>query len=198
MHPSPYTKKNTFPSPPPNPLFAMNSGGLSTRTMSSSHTTNGRVDIITPRMEDLFQMYDKIPAKQCVTLRNPTEGLWQNTELSDMFFSGKNICYLQQAIRQGVYQQSNQQFMIGNQDEDTLLIIMRSTFLQHSTNQPTHLSKQLQKLNQLVIDYCVPQVFGEAQGYMQYLKDASTLYEPLPPPMMSNYKDKELVMKPWF
>ena len=79
--------------------------GLSTKKMSS----NGRVDILSPRTQDLFQMYDKIPVNQCVTFRNPTEGLWNNTALSDLFFSHKNICTIQNGIRHGVYEKSKEQ-----------------------------------------------------------------------------------------
>lgn len=181
-----------------NPLFSINGGGLSTKKMSSAKESNGRVDILTPRTQDLFQMYDKIPVNQCITFRNPTEGLWNNTTLSDLFFSGKNICYIQNAIRHGVYKKSNGQFIISNQDEDTLKIIMRSIFLQYSANQPTEVKEQVQQLNKMVLDYCVPQVFGEAQGYRQYLKDASTMYTPIPPPVLSTQSDKELMLKPWF
>jgi hypothetical protein len=52
---------------------------------------NGRVDIKSPNTSSLFQMYDKIPANQCVTFRNPTEGLWTDTDLSRAFFSHQNI-----------------------------------------------------------------------------------------------------------
>ena len=51
--------------------------------MNSS--TNGRVDIKTPNTSQLFQIYDKIPAHQCSTYRNPTEGLWDETTLSNLF-----------------------------------------------------------------------------------------------------------------
>lgn len=47
---------------------------------------NGRVDIKSPNTSTLFEMYDKIPANQCVTFRNPTEGLWTDTDLSQLFF----------------------------------------------------------------------------------------------------------------
>ena len=43
---------------------------------------NGRIDIKSPNTNALFQMYDKIPANQCVTFRNATEGLWTETYLS--------------------------------------------------------------------------------------------------------------------
>jgi hypothetical protein len=52
---------------------------------------NGRVDIKSPNTSELFQMYDKIPANQCVSFRNATEGLWDDTYLSQAFFSKENI-----------------------------------------------------------------------------------------------------------
>ena len=66
-------------------------------------TTNGRVDIKTPNTSKLFQMYDKIPAHQCSSYRNPTEGLWDETTLSNLFFSRENIKIIQNGIRAGVY-----------------------------------------------------------------------------------------------
>ena len=57
--------------------------------------TNGRVDIKSPNTSNLFKMYDKIPANQCTTFRNPTEGIWNNTILSQAFFSEKNTQILQ-------------------------------------------------------------------------------------------------------
>ena len=99
--------------------------------------TNGRVDIKTPNTSTLFQMYDKIPANQCVTFRNATEGLWTSNSLSNAFFSEQNIQIIQNAIRAGVYNRSNGQYTIGPQDCDALKIIMRSIYLQHSANKPT-------------------------------------------------------------
>jgi len=161
-------------------------------------SSNGRVDANGPKMKDLFQMYDKIPVSQCITLRNPTEGLWNDTQLSNIFFSGRNICDLQQGIREGVYRKSNGQYIISNQDEDTLKIIMRSIFLQYASNLPTNIKEQVAALNKMVLDYCVPQVYGEAQGYQKYIQDASTMYTPIAPPIMTSNNDKELILKPWF
>ena len=122
--------------------------------------SNGRVDIFTPKTKDLFQMYDKIPVNQCVTLRNPTEGLWDNTILSDTFFSKENIQIIQNGIRAEVYKKSNGKYVIGNQECETLKIIMRSIFLQYSANQPDNIKGQVEQLNKMVLDYCVPQVYG--------------------------------------
>jgi hypothetical protein len=111
---------------------------------------NGRVDIKTPNTSTLFQMYDKIPANQCVTFRNPTEGLWTSNTLSDAFFSQQNIQIIQNGIRAGIYHKSNGQYVIGPQDCDSLKIVMRIVFFQHSANQLNNITQQIEELNKIV------------------------------------------------
>ncbi len=159
---------------------------------------NGRVDIKSPNTSQLFQMYDKIPANQTASFRNATEGLWSETYLSQAFFSKENIQILQNGIRAGIYHKSNGQYIIGDQDCDSLKIIMRSIFLQHAANQNNNISKQIEELNKMVLNYCIESVYGEAQGYIKYLYDASTLVVPISHPVMATNSDKELVLKPWF
>jgi hypothetical protein len=159
---------------------------------------NGRVNIKSPNTSALFQMYDKIPANQCVTYRNATEGLWDATPLSQAFFSLENIQILQNGIRAGVYQRSNGQYVIGPQDCDSLKIIMRSVFLQHAANQPNNISKQIAELNKIVLNYCIQQVYSEAQGYMKYVDDASTLVVPIAHPVQASNTDRTIEFKSWF
>ena len=159
---------------------------------------NGRVDIKTPNTSALFQMYDKIPANQCVTFRNATEGLWTSSPLSQAFFSQENIQIIQNGIRAGVYHKSNGQYTIGPQDCDSLKIIMRSVYLQNAANQPNNITQQVYELNKIVLNYCIQQVYSEAQGYMKYLDDASTLVVPIAHPVMADNTDRELEFKTWF
>ena len=161
-------------------------------------SNNGRVDIKSPNTSTLFEMYDKIPANQCVTFRNPTEGLWTDTNLSQAFFSQQNIQIIQNGIRAGVYHKSNGQYTIGPQDCDSLKIVMRSIYLQHSANQPNNITQQVVELNKIVLNYCIQQVYSEAQGYMKYLDDASTLVVPIAHPVMADNTDRELEFKGWF
>ena len=159
---------------------------------------NGRVNIKSPNTSELFQMYDKIPANQCVTFRNATEGLWDQTTLSQIFFSQQNIQIIQNGIRAGVYHKSNGQYTIGQQDCDSLKIIMRSVFLQYSANQPNNISQQIKELNKIVLNYCIQQVYSEAQGYMKYIDDASTLVVPIAHPVQASNTDRQLEFKRWF
>jgi hypothetical protein len=163
-----------------------------------NRSNNGRVDIKTPNTSTLFQMYDKIPANQCVTFRNPTEGLWTSNSLSNAFFSQENIQIIQNGIRAGIYHKSNGQYVIGPQDCDSLKIVMRSVFLQHSANQLNNIPEQIVELNKIVLDYCIQQVYSEAKGYMKYINDVSTLVVPIAPPVMANNTDRELEFKSWF
>jgi hypothetical protein len=164
----------------------------------NNKVNNGRIDIKTPNTSKLFQMYDKIPANQCVTFRNATEGLWTSTTLSQAFFSIQNIQIIQNGIRAGVYNRSNGQYVIDSQDCDSLKIVMRSVFLQYSANQPDNITQQITDLNKIVLEYCIQQVYSEAQGYMKYVSDVSTLVIPIAHPVMASNNDRQLELKSWF
>jgi len=165
----------------------------------SDRSSNGRVNLLAqPKTTDLFAMYDKIPSNQPSSFREPTLGLWDDTQLSRLFFSKENVAILQNGIRYGVFRASKGQYTVDNQDIDSLKIVMRSIFLQHSANMSNNITEQITELNDLVLQYAVKQVYGEAQGYIKYLEDASTMYTPIAPPMMSSTNDKQLFLKSFF
>lgn len=171
--------------------------------MNNTKSSNGRVDIINkmqgPDISTLFAMYDKIPANQCTTFREPTLGQWNETPLSKAYFSKENIQILQNGIRAGVYEKSNKQYVVAPQDCDSLKIIMRSVFLQHAANQLQNIPGQIEQLNKIVLDYCIFNVYSEAQSYMKYLHDVSTLAVPMSTPIVESQKDKNNYRMPdWF
>ena len=160
---------------------------------------NGRINLAQPNTQTLFTMYDKIPANQPAGFRDPNAGLWTETKLSKMFFSPQNIQIIQNGIRAGVHKMSNEQYVVGPQDLDPLIVIMRSVFLQNAVNLPTNITGQIQDLNQMVLKYCIEKVYGEAQGYMTYLSDVSTIAVPIAPPVMDNKEVKRTYrITPWF
>jgi hypothetical protein len=76
---------------------------------------------------------------------------------------------------------------------------MRSVFLQHAANQTQNVAGQISQLNKIVLDYCVHHVYSEAQGYMKYLYDVSTLAVPMASPSMEGQRDKNNYLMPnWF
>lgn len=160
---------------------------------------NGRVIIDTPDLNTLFNMKEKVSVSVPASdYRDAMKGNWYNTVLSDAFFSKENIQILQNGIRRGVYEASNKQYIIGNQSETELKTVMRSIFLQHSKNQKKNIKQQIVELNNLVLEYSIKQAYGEAKSYIKYTKDASSMYEPIPHPVMSTSNDKQLVFNGWF
>lgn len=172
--------------------------------MNISNTRgNGRVDIVNrtqaPDISNLFAMYDKIPANQCTTFRDATIGQWEETPLSKAYFSKQNIQIIQNGIRAGVFEKSNEQYIISPVNCDELKVIMRSVFMQHAINQQTNIPGQIAQLNQMVLDYCIFKVYSEAQSYKKYLQDVSTLPVPLSTPIVEVQKDKNNYRMPnWF
>ena len=159
---------------------------------------NGRVNILQPDTEKQFAMYDRIPAHQPSGYRDALQGNWKDSPLSLAYFSAQNIGILQNGIRRGVYEKSKGQYLVDNQSEDVLKVIMRSVFLQYSANMLNKITDQIKALNKIVLDYCIKQVYGEVQGYQQYLYDASTLVTPIERPVLSSTEDKTLEWKRWF
>ena len=162
------------------------------------NSTNGRIDIMGPNINQ-FSLFDKIPLNnEASSFHDAMTGNFQDSTLSNAYFSKENIQIIQNAIRAGVYEVSNQQYIIDNQNTDTLKIIMRSVFLQSSTNLPNNITQQIEALNDLVIKYCVKQIYSEAQSYINYKRDVSTMYKPIDRPTQPDYNNKTLELKPWF
>jgi len=160
-------------------------------------STNGRVNIIGPNRNQ-FSLFDKIPTNECSTFHDAMTGNFQDSTLSLAFFSKENMQIIQNAIRAGVYEVSNQQYIIDNQNCDNLKIIMRSVFLQNSVNLPDRITEQIQELNGLVVKYCVREIYSEAQGYINYKRDASTMYNPIDRPVQPDFNNKTLELKHFF
>jgi hypothetical protein len=161
-------------------------------------SNNGRIDIMEPDTNTQFSMQDRIPVDDNSSFRDAMNGNWNDTPLSTTFFSSANIQIIQNGIRAGVYKKSNNQHIIDPQDGDTLKVIMRAMFLQHASNLPTQIAQQVEALNNLVLDHCIPQVYGELEGYIKYKQDVSTMYIPIEPPVFADHNDKTLEQKPWF
>lgn len=160
---------------------------------------NGRVNIIEDEnIEDKFKMYERIAVKNKATeYRDPLLGIWEKNVLAQVYFSAGNEQILQNGIRSGVYNLSKEKFVPTQQNSDQLKIVMRSIYLQFAQHRPTDITGQVEVLNKLVLDYCVPFVYEEAVSYVKYLEDQSTLVMPLEHSLQSDRQYKQLQEKPW-
>lgn len=155
--------------------------------------SNGRIDLL--HAPNPISLYDK--PVYTSSYKDAMTGNWVDTPLSIAFFSQENQQILQNGIRAGVYKMSGNKSIISQQSNPNLKIIMRAIFLEHSKNNYTNIRNQIEVLNQHVLKYSIPRIYGETQGYLKYLQDASTLVVPLSNPI-SMTLDKTLELKPFF
>lgn len=156
---------------------------------------NGRIDLMDSGTPLFLQ--DQIKLDDKTNYYNTIKYSLEPSVLSKAFLCYENRIIIQNGIKAGVYKISNEQYIIDKQDNDVLNSIMTGIYLQYALNKPDNIKKQIEDLNKMVIDYCVPKVFGEVKGYMQYKFDASTLVVPLTNPI-STYNSRELVLNNFF
>ena len=159
---------------------------------------NGRVNIIDIPQKVLFEMQEKIAVKNKTSeYREALQGIWEDSMLSKAYFSKENIQIAQNGIRAGVHKMSNEKYIIAPQNIDTLKIIMRSIFIQHAEHNENDITGQIVKLNNLVLDYAVLNVYNEIDGYVKYCRDQSTLVVPMELPKQVDREFRQLEMKKW-
>jgi hypothetical protein len=157
---------------------------------------NGRVNIVEPT-----DPMARIKMQEQIAIKNKSSnyydamiGDWEWNTLSKTFFSAENMQIVQNGLRAGVAQMSDNKIIIPPQNVDTLAIIMRQTFSAFAEHVPTDITGQIERLNKRVLDRAIPIVYSEAVGYMKYMMDISTLRVPLDMPKMPDrdYKSLEL------
>ena len=142
----------------------------------------GRIDLSPNENGTPFFVQDKIHKNEKTNYSNATQGLMENSLVSITFFSSNNIENIQNALRSKIYNLTNGKFKIDVQDNDQLKIIMRSVFLQYSSNNSDDIDGQIKQLNQIVLNYAIPQVHNELVSYIKYKKDISSPPSVMPLP----------------
>jgi len=160
---------------------------------------NGRLNVyeepdplVKFKMQEKYTLKNK-PSSYCDALT----GVWENNLLSQSFFSEKNIQILQNAIRANVYKLSGNKYVILPPDVDNLKIVMRSTYLQNVDHGTTSITREIEKLNKLVLDFAIPRIYEETKGYVKYLNDQATIAIPLELPLNHDRQYKQLELKEW-
>jgi hypothetical protein len=157
---------------------------------------NGRVNLLEePSPEILFKMQERVAVKNKTSqYREALNGVYEESELSNLYFSKENIQIVQNGIRAGIYEKTNKEHIIPPQNIDNIKIIMRNIYIQYAENQH-NITSEIERLNQLVLGYIIPQVHSSLISYLKYIKDQSTLVIPLELPNQSDRDYKQLEMK---
>lgn len=99
----------------------------------------------------------------------------QPTETARRFFSKANIDEVQRLLQKKI--KKHMGATIDRQSDEQLLIVMRYVYMQQGAN--FGCDREIERLNDLVLQEIVPQVAAGLAQYVGYLKDASSLPVPL-------------------
>ena len=138
---------------------------------------NGRIDLLsndfvsyhTPEEESITGYSEALTGRTC------------HSNLSLAFFSKENVEIIHNAIRAGVYVMSNKKFVVGKQNINNIKIIMRSVFIQYARHK-ANITKEIECLNHIVIDYCVHNLYNNIIADEKYKHDVSHLAVPMDRP----------------
>ena len=160
---------------------------------------NGLVDIAVLQDPDaMWRMHERVNVKNKATDYNDAlNGELEWNVLAQVYFSAENIQIIQNGIRANVYQKSGGKINVPNQNLDNLKIVMRGIYMEYAEHYPKDIKGQVARLNKLVLDYAVPNVYSEAVAYFKYIVDQSTLAVPLELPQASDRNYKSLEFRPF-
>lgn len=117
---------------------------------------------------------------------------YSDTLLTQLYFSDTNIENIQQLIRYLIYKKTN--IVIDKQSYNELLTVMRSVFLEYSSHPPLiepdmttqekqrilpMYTKEVSRLNEIVLNDVVPRIESQMSQYINYLRDISELPKPI-------------------
>lgn len=163
----------------------------------NSNKNQGRINLKNENGTPLY-FQDMIKNNDRANYSNVLKHTLNESKLSRRYFSEENINIIQSAIKERVNQKTNNKYIIKDQQVEQLKMVMKSIFLQYSLNKEYDIPNQINSLNELVIKYCVPNVYSELMSYVKYLKDISSLPEPIDFPQHIVCNDKTLELKPFF
>lgn len=171
---------------------------MDSKASSVQSVHNGRVKWSEDhRTHQSFSLNDKsVAAKDDRNMR--ARKMHGATPLNTAFFSSENVKRIQLLLKESVFRKSNGQFVIGNQDDTTLTIIMQSVYNQHAKHSEENIELQILELNAHIAEYAVPVIYSNILQYIQFKKDITSLPVPINRfENLSSKEDKTLMFQPF-
>jgi len=112
--------------------------------------------------------------------------------LSTTFYSKENMDLINKGITLAVFKVSKGEYYIGKQSDKHLMIAMRAIYHEHARHLPYNIKGQIKELNMQVIKSAVPGIITNLSQYIGYVKDASSIPDPIGRPLNVNNLDRTL------
>jgi hypothetical protein len=113
-------------------------------------------------------------------------------QLSDVFFSDENMDLINKQLIYSVWKHTNGEYKIAKQSKDNLMIVMRYFFIEYARHLPYDIKGQISELNCLVVSNILPNVISNAEQYIGYLRDIGPRQEPVPLPVSTSNRNRDL------
>ena len=126
---------------------------------------NGRVIEITEQKTERYPLFENNQPNQMFKLE-ALKGIQNCTPLNRTYFSPENVQLVHDMVRYNVWLKSNKKYLIGEQSNIELEIIMRSIYLQFARNLPFKIKEQVAELNNIVGQQVVPRLISEVEQYV--------------------------------
>jgi len=98
-------------------------------------------------------------------------GLQSESLLTTVFFHPKNIDHVQKKIIKHVYIATNGEYLIEQQNELDVLVVMRGVFIQNAKHLNNNIKHQITELDDIVVKEIVPGIVSELCAYKGYIRD---------------------------
>lgn len=110
------------------------------------------------------------------------------------FFGDTNIKLIQQKIRKEIFRRSNGNFKLCvDQTLEDILVVMRAIIIDNAKFLPFKISKQLEILNNQVVDYVVPDMLSAIKQQQDYLRDINNPLRTLSRPIDASNGGKNVL-----
>ena len=113
-------------------------------------------------------------------------------DLENYFFSNENIDLINKQLIMSVFKKTNGEFKISPQKNETLIIVMRYTFIEYARHLPYDIGNQIRELNSIVISQILPNIITQITQRKEYLRVISAPREVLPYPTSESTSNKLL------
>lgn len=150
-----------------------------------------KIDVNNLTIQDIFRtpfLFTQEHRKNYVNLYSTAlKGIQTGSELSKLFFSDRNIIRLQNMIKREIYNRTNKQFKLDvDQDQQSLLIVMRAVYLEYARFLPAQIVRQVKRLNEKVVTEIVPDMLTNIRQEYGYLKEINKPLAPIARPQNVN------------
>lgn len=153
---------------------------------------NGRVINVSEKPTQWYQLFDNNRPNDNFK-KQALYGIQNYSSLSLTFFSKENVQLIQDMIRYNVWMKSGKKFLIGEQSTVELEVIMRGIYLQHARNLDFNIKEQVKELNNMVLQFVVPQVMSGVEQYFGYLHNIETMPVSIEHPKNMSIKGTKLL-----